>query len=101
MKIYSKEYIAISEFDAEEAGNVFYSLHTAIAQKNWDLLNLEECKAQAVGVLEAIALKIRFDKLCDQSNGKLKYGIGGFDLDGHKFETLDAVEKALKNKAFL
>ena len=45
----------------------------------------------------------RFCKLRLSFNGKLDYNVNDdcFIIEGHKFATLDQVEKALNNKAFL
>lgn len=95
------EYELISDFSAEETGNIFYALHIAISQKNWDLLDLEACSGQVNEALRAVACKKRFDYLNAISCTAIKYSVDGFLLDNHKFETLDEVERAWKLKAFI
>lgn len=96
-----KEYHLIADYDAEEVGNIFYTLHIAITQKNTELLNLEACQTQVNEAFRAIACKKRFDQLNDESKTLIKYSMNGFIVDDHKFETLDEVERAFKLKAFL
>lgn len=74
---------------------------SAINNKHCDMFNLVAVKARVEEAMIALEVKIRFDLLASKSNGKLTCTTSCFELDGHKFETLDQVEKALDNKAFL
>ena len=77
------------------------TIASAINNKHYDMFNLETVKLKMDEVFEAIMLKRRFDELNSKANGKLVCNKTDFELDTHKFETLDEVERALKNKAFL
>lgn len=74
---------------------------SAINNRHYDMLNLEAVKRKLDEVFDAMVLKSRFDELYKKSNGKLVCNKTDFDFESHKFETLDEVEKAIKNKAFL
>lgn len=95
------EYELVSDFDEDEACRIFYTIQTAIEQKNWDLLDIEVAQAKVNDALRAITLRKRFDKLNAASNTAIKYSVKGFTLDNHTFETLDEVERAWKLKAFI
>lgn len=99
-----KEYEMVS-FMAEPYGNRYVktleSISSAINNKQYDMFNLETVKLKMDEVFEAIVIKTRFDALCNESNGKPVCTKTEFELESHKFQTLDEVEKALKNKAFL
>ena len=80
---------------------VLEAVVVAINNKHCDMLNLTIVKSRVEEAMIALEVKIRFDLLASKSNGKLTCTTSCFELDGHKFETLDQVEKALDNKAFL
>lgn len=90
---------------AEGYGNRFSkaldAVVSAINSKQLDMLNMEAVKSRVAEAMRAIEVKIRFDTLNAKAKGKLTCNSTGFELDTHKFETLDEVEKALDNKAFL
>jgi hypothetical protein len=48
-----------------------------------------------------LLLRKRYEILLAHFPKTLSYDENGFLLDGHRFETLDEVEKAIDNKAFL
>lgn len=74
---------------------------STINNKHYDMLKLDVVKSKMDEVYYALELKVRYDTIYETSNGKLTCDKSGFDFDGHKFETLDEVEKAIKNKVFL
>lgn len=96
-----KEYALVADFNEDELCRVFYTIQTAIEQKNWDLLDLEACSVKMNEAIRAVACKKRFDQLNEMSKTAIKYSLDGFVIDDHKFETLDEVERAWKLKIFL
>lgn len=74
---------------------------SAMNNKQYDMLNLAAVKSRVKEAMQALEVRMRFDSLVGEAKGKLTCSASGFDLDGHKFESLDDVEKALENKAFL
>ncbi len=98
-----KEYemiLTISEGYSNRYAKTLDFIVSAINNKNYDVLDLESVKMKMDEVFEAITLKVRFDSLLDL-NSSIICNKDCFELDTHKFETLDEVEKAIKNKAFL
>lgn len=65
------------------------------------LLDLEKCRSSINELIDFLKIKIRFNSLNDQLNNTLICHKNKFEFGGHKFETLDEVEKAIKNKVFL
>jgi len=96
-----KEYELVFDFNEDELCRIFYTIQTAIEQKNWDLLNLELCSVKVNEAFRAIACKKKFVQLNEMSKTVIKYSLDGFLIDNHKFETLDEVERAYKLKVFL
>jgi hypothetical protein len=92
-----KECELVHDFDNDEISSVFYAINVAIEQNNWDLLDLELCKVKVNEAFRALDCKKRFDRL----RPVVRCNKHAFTLDDHEFETLDEVERALKNKAFL
>lgn len=99
-----KEYEIVSIMSESYGNRYAKTLETvvsAINNKHYGMFNLESVKLRMDEVFEALVIKTRFDLLYNKSNGKLICNKAGFELEPHKFETLDEVEKALNNKAFL
>jgi hypothetical protein len=69
--------------------------------KSTHLLKLKECREHVNKIFDYLELKHRFDALEEAANQTLIFTNECFKLDLHEFETLDEVERALKNKAFL
>ena len=80
---------------------VFEMVISVINNKNLDILNFEAVKKRVEESMKAIEMKIRFDSLNSKVNDKLICNKTDFELDGHKLDSLDEVEKAINNKAFL
>jgi hypothetical protein len=74
---------------------------STINNKLYDMIKLEVVKSKMDEIFEALELKVRYDHLNSEADGKLMCNRTCFELNGHKFETLDEVAKALENKAFL
>src|SRR5208282_5030219 len=73
----------------------------ALRKKNSNYLNLKQIKddfRQDIKYLEVYNKYLRLAADCDM---KLTYDKECFSLDGHKFQSLKEVEKALKLRAFL
>lgn len=69
--------------------------------KGCEFLDFSMIKDKVEEILSFVKLYQRYLALSKDSNGSLSYNNDGFNLDGHSFETLDEVDRALKNKAFL
>lgn len=96
------EFVTImSEGYGNRFSKVLEAIISAINNKHCDMLNLEAAKSRVEETMQALEIKVRYDSLLSKTKSKLTCSNAGFDLDGHKFETLDEVEKALENKAFL
>jgi hypothetical protein len=99
-----KEYEFVSimaEGYANRFSKALDAIVSAMNNKQCDMLNLVAAKARVGEAMLALEVKVRFDTLANEAKGKLICNKDSFELDGHKFETLDEVEKALNNKAFL
>jgi len=89
------------EFPEKPIESPFDLVSQALYTKSVDMLNLEACKAEIAEVFQFIDLRARFNILQAESENKILVTYTGFQFEGFKFETLDEIEKALKNKAFL
>lgn len=78
----------------------FEMINSVINNKQCDMLNFGTVKSKVMEALQALEIKVRYDSLACLTK-QLRCTKESFELDGHKFETLDEVEKALENKAFL
>lgn len=74
---------------------------TALNNRYFDILDLEAVKRRVAEAMEALEIKMRFDILNCKVNDKLICNNTDFELNGHKLDSLDEVEKAINNKAFL
>lgn len=100
MKEYEMVY-TMSEGYGNRYAKTLDAVVSAINNKHYDMLNLEVAKSKVQEVMKALELKMRFESLNNQVNGKLICNKTDFELETHKFESLDEVEKAIKNKVFL
>jgi hypothetical protein len=91
----------MSEGYSNRFSKVFEAVCSAMNNKHCDMLNFIAVKSRVEEAMQALEVKIRFDALVVKAKGKLTCSNSSFELDSHKFETLDEVEKALDNKAFL
>ena len=73
----------------------------AIRNGSWQLVDLEVLRDTIDQDFQYLLIRKRYEGLVLWSNHALTYDDNGFHLDGHDFETLDEVEKAMENKAFL
>jgi hypothetical protein len=100
-----KEYEIVSIIDGGAYSNTFSKslemVGSSIPYKNYVMLDLAAARAKVEEVFKAIELMKRYDTLRVTSKFKLRYDPSGFIIDDHKFETLDEVDVALNNKAFL
>lgn len=67
----------------------------------YELINLDLIKNQIDETFRCLVIKQRFILLSELINGALQYDDFGFTVGEHRFQTLDEVERAIKNKAFL
>lgn len=97
-----EEYKLLASYsDGDDVRKLYSLLATALIDDSWNLINLD--KAQSIINEHFRFLKVfkRYSDLYILAKGKLDRSQEGFQLDGHTFKTLDEVEKALNNKAFL
>lgn len=80
---------------------IFDTVSQAIYTKNQKFLKIDECRANINEIFDYLEIHNRFLSLVEKSNGKFSLTRINFELDKHKFQTLDEVEKAIENKAFL
>lgn len=68
--------------------------------KGYEFLNLPVLRKKTEEILQFLDLQQKYILLHEKYNN-ISLDNQGFNLDGHRFDTLDELEKALKNKAFL
>lgn len=101
MKDYEFIMTMLEGYSSNRFSKTFDVVASAINNKQTGLLNLETVKLKVEEALKALEIRIRFDTLNDMVNGKLTCTNSNFELNGHEFQSLDEVEKAIENKAFL
>lgn len=79
----------------------FSSLERIASNGDVELVDIPACRVMLNEIFDYFVLRQRFIHLSDQAMGHLSFAIDGFKLYETTFQTLDEVEKALKNKAFL
>lgn len=90
-----------SLFSNSKAGNIFNHLNSAVSNHTTDMLDIESCRGIVNDVFDYFILKRKFTQLSMEVNGKLTFENDKFKIDNHEFQTLDEVERAVRNKAFL
>lgn len=88
-------------YSSSSLDGAFDMVSQAIYSKNERLLKLDECRAHINEIFDYLETHNRFLLLSEKSDNKLLLRSDHFELDKHKFDTLDEVEKAIKIKAFL
>jgi hypothetical protein len=71
------------------------------AQRTLESINLNVIKQHMDDMITYLVLYQRFLALWNQLDAKLEYTNEAFVLDGHKFATLDEVERVIANRALL
>ena len=66
-----------------------------------DILDVSSCRAMFNEIFDYFVIRQKFMALEKQAMGHLSFTDDGFKLYETTFKTLDEVEKALRNKAFL
>lgn len=95
------------KYDNELAGNYNKAYHsidlirTSLNNNLVEMLDIDSCDSLVKEVIEYLKLKKRFIYLQRKANEKLSISKDGFKISDHVFLSLDEVEKALNNKAFL
>ena len=95
-----KEYIALNNYSLRDQNIFFDVVSRAVQGDTWEFLELEMVQQSINEVFYYLRLVKRFRQL-SMLGVELTYSEEGFHLGESIFETLDAVEKAIKNKAFL
>lgn len=72
-----------------------------LSPKIMDIIDLDALKIQVDEIMEFLFVVKRFRKLSKMFDGKLACHQDCFEIEGHKFQTLDEVEKCYNNRAFL
>ena len=101
MKEYEFVMAMLEGYGSNRFSKTLDAVASAINNKQVGLLNLSVVKSKVEDALMALEIKIRFDALNEVVKGKLTCTSSNFELNGHEFQTLDEVEKAIENKAFL
>ena len=98
-----KEYLILKryEYPDKPIESPFDLVSQALYTKSVNLLNLNLCKVEIAEVFDYIDLRSKLEYLQIISENKILVTFTGFEFEGFKFETLNEIEKALKNKAFL
>lgn len=73
----------------------------AIYGKTVALINIEQSRQKINEIFDFLELKRRWDIANEEGQGDLKLRPEYFELKEYQFESMDEVEKALKNKVFL
>ncbi|SRR5258706_15619918 len=94
-------YRMAQDYHSGNSPKVFFLMYSGLEDKTIGLVNIEETQVRCNEVFKYLYLGRRFDELVKKSNKSLVSIPTGFKLLDHLFETLDEVEKALNNKAFL
>jgi len=84
--------------------NFFSSISYATETNSTNILDLELSQQLCNDYFELLKLQKRFDflqKSVRENNLSITLYSDGFIIGNHKFQTLDDVEKAIKNKALL
>lgn len=94
-------------YDTELAGlynKGYYTLDlvkNALSNNILDMLDLSICDEAVKEIFTYLHLKKKYSALKKEANGQLTVSKDGFKLSGKDFLTIDELEKAWKNKAFL
>lgn len=98
--IQDKEYKMFVYYGFKESAVHLDLLALALRSNTWELLDLDLTENNMLDTFRYLKDLKRYRRLQNQMTS-LYYTEEGFFIDGHQFETLDQVEKAIKNKAFL
>ena len=82
-------------------GSAFYAIYTNISNDILYCMDIQHLREVIDQDFDYLVLRTRYELLLAHFPKTLSYDANGFLLDGHRFETLDEVEKAIDNKAFL
>jgi len=99
-----KEYKMFLHYDKVIKGGIispFQLMVDALRGQSWPLVDLKATRDAIAQDFRYLLLYKRYESLRLYSKNTLSYDENGFHLDGHVFETLDEVEKALRLKSFL
>lgn len=101
----TREYEALSLYDDYSGKSILKAsielLSHSLSYNSLTMIDLPLVKESVNRLFDFLEIRQRYEKLKIQSVAALSFDKDGFHLDGHTFHTLDEVERALKNKAFL
>lgn len=95
-----KEYQILNKYDGQ-ASSIVYHFYQALSQQELSMLDMEAVEVKMAAVISYTKIRRKFEVLKDKCFGELSYDKNGFKFDGHTFDSLDEIEKAIANKAFL
>jgi hypothetical protein len=95
------EYAVMSDFNKRESAALLANVGQLVNNNNWELMDLNVVDRSFDEIVHALKIIKRYRELSDGANGILTYDREGFYVGESVFQTLDEVEKALNNKAFL
>ena len=95
------DYQLVHNFTSEQLANPFNIVITAVLKETVDLLDLDAVERKIKNIFRILRVENRYNQLFSLSNGQLSVNLKSFKLNGHEFQSLDEVEAALRNPAFL
>lgn len=101
----NKEYGLLAHYDnysvKNRMANVYAFISSALEARQENLLDLKEIQLDVEQHFKYLFLIKRFNKIRTIAPVSIQYDYDGFHIVDSTFETLDEVEKAMINKAFL
>lgn len=101
----TREYEALALYDDYSGKSILKSsielLSHSLSYGSLAMIDLPLVKDSVNRLFDFLEIRQRYEKLKINSRATLSFDKDGFHLDGHTFYSLDEVERALKNKAFL
>lgn len=95
------EYKVVSQFNRNKNVKLLAAIAVSISNESWELMDLDGVEHVFKETMYALKLVKRYRSLSALSKGLLTYSDEGFHVAENTFNTLDEIEKAIKNKAFL
>lgn len=95
------EYACLVRYAPKEVSALFDTVSAALNDNMWELLDLDAAHTSVNETFKYLKILKRFRALSEKCESPLSFSKEGFHFHEHKFNSLDEVEKALNNKAFL
>ena len=101
----TREYEALSIYDDYNGKSILKGcielLSHSMTYNTLPMIDLQLTKESVNRLFDYLELRQKYERLKVASRATLSFDKEGFHLEGHTFHSLDEVERALKNKAFL